>query len=117
MQEEISVSIEFDLPLTIGLALNIRGGWDQRAVRCALDVLRVADLVTRPSPEELHVALSNTTAADARAVEERLREVVPEAAFGVATYLRCCDLPSVLRPIIGKAIRSRTCSNARIAAR
>ena len=65
--------------------LNIRGGWDQRAVRCALDVLRVADLVTRPSPEELLVALSNTTAA-ARAVEERLREVVPETAFGVATY-------------------------------
>ena len=77
------------------LALNIRGGWDQRAVRCALDVLRVADLVTRPSPEELLVALSNTTAADARAVEERLREVVLEAAFGVATYNRDSESDTV----------------------
>lgn len=86
LREEISVSIEYDLPLTIVLALNIRGGWDQRAVRRALDVLRVVDLVTRPSPEELLVALSNTTADEARTVEERLREVVPEAASGVATY-------------------------------
>ena len=87
-REEISVSIEFDLLLTIVLALNIRGGWEQRDVRRALDVLRVADLVTQPSPAELLVALPNTTAADARAVEERLREVVLEAAFGVATYNR-----------------------------
>ena len=86
LREEISVSVEFDLPLTIVLALNIKGGWEQKAVRRALDVLRVADLATRPGPEELLVALPNTTTADAWAVEERLREVVSEATSGVATY-------------------------------
>lgn len=86
LREEISVSVEFDLPLTIVLALNIKGGWKQGALRRALDVLRVADLGTRPGPEELLFALPNTTAADARAVEERLREAVPEATSGVATY-------------------------------
>jgi hypothetical protein len=80
LREEISVSVEFDLPLTIVLALNIKGGWEQKAVRRALDV------ATRPGPEELLVALPNTTAADAWAVEERLREVVSEATSGVATY-------------------------------
>jgi hypothetical protein len=86
LREEISVSVEFDLPLTIVLALNIKGGWKQGALRRALDVLRVADLATRPGPAELLFALPNTTAADARAVEERLREAVPEATSGVATY-------------------------------
>ena len=85
LREEISVSVEFDLPLTIVLALNIRGGWDRRTVRQALDVLRVADLATRSAPEELLFALPNTTAADARVVEERLSEAVPEATSGVAT--------------------------------
>ena len=86
LREEISVSVEFDLPLTIVLALNIRGVWDRRTVRRALDVLRVADLATRSAPEELLFALPNTTAADARVVEERLREAVPEATSGVAAY-------------------------------
>ncbi len=86
LREEISDAVEFDLPLTIVLALNIKGGWKQVALRRALDILRVADLATRPGPEELLVALPNTTVADARAVEERLREAVPEATSGVASY-------------------------------
>jgi hypothetical protein len=57
LREEISVSVEFDLPLTIVLALTMSGGWKQRAGRRALDVLRIADLVTRPSPKELLGAL------------------------------------------------------------
>ncbi len=65
LREEISVSVEFDLRLAIVLARNIRGGWEYRAVRRVLDVLRVADLVTQPDPEELPVSLPNTTAVDA----------------------------------------------------
>lgn len=86
LREEISVSIEFVLPLAIVLALNIKGGWEQGTVRRVFDFLRVADLVTRPGPEELLVALPNTTADDAWVVEERLCEAVPEATSGIATY-------------------------------
>jgi hypothetical protein len=85
LREEISVSIEFVLPLAIVLALNIKGGWEQETVRRVFDFLRVADLVTRPGPEELLVALPNTT-ADSWVVEERLCEAVPEATSGIATY-------------------------------
>ncbi len=63
--------------------------------------MRVAALVTPPGPEELLVALPNTTADEARVtrvVEEGLCEVVPEATSGIATYRE-------------RATRARTCRN------
>jgi PleD family two-component response regulator len=44
------------------------------------------DLVAQPAAEELLVALPNTGFADARVVEERLREAIPKATAGVARY-------------------------------
>ncbi len=85
LREEVSVSNEFDLPLTV-LALDIKDGWREEDVRRALAALRTADLVARPDLEELLVVLPNTKTADARVVEERLHETVPKAAVGVAPY-------------------------------
>ncbi|MCA1728273.1 MAG: hypothetical protein LC751_02320 [Actinobacteria bacterium] len=85
LQEEISVSSEFDLPLTV-LALNVKGGWEERDVRSTLDVLRTVDLIAQPEASEILVALPNTITAAARVVEERLRRTVQRAAFGVASY-------------------------------
>lgn len=85
LREEISVSSEFVLPIS-ALVLRIAGGWSDGATRRALDALRTADLVCRPRPDEILVALPNTETDDARVVEERLREAVPEAAVGVAPF-------------------------------
>ena len=87
LREEVSVSTDFDLPLTV-LALVIKDGWREEDVRRALAALRTADLVTQPGPEELLVALPNTEADDARVVEERLREAIPKAIVGFASYGR-----------------------------
>ena len=87
LREEISVSSEFLLPISV-LALRLKGGWNDEETRRALDALRTADLVCRPAPEEVLVALPNTETEDARVVEERLREAVPEAAVGVAPFAR-----------------------------
>lgn len=87
LREEVSVSNEFDLPLTV-LALDIKDGWREEDVRRALAALRIADLVARPDLEELLVVLPNTKTADARVVEERLHEAVPKAAVGAAPYRR-----------------------------
>ncbi len=87
LREEISVSSEFVLPISV-LVLRIAGGWSDEATRRALDALRTADLVCRPEPDEVLVALPNTETDDARVVEERLREAVPEAAVGVAPFAR-----------------------------
>ncbi len=87
LREDISVSAEFDLPLTV-LVLVIEDGWGEDCVRRALDVLRTADLVAQPSDEELLVALPNTRTADAQAVERRLRDALPEASFGATAYKR-----------------------------
>lgn len=87
LREEVSVSTEFDLPLTV-LALVMEGGWREEDVRRALDALRTADLVAQPDAGEILIALPNTKIADARVVEERLRNAVPNAAVGVAPYGR-----------------------------
>ncbi|CAN5152067.1 hypothetical protein BH24ACT19_BH24ACT19_21520 [soil metagenome] len=87
LREEVSVSADFDLPLA-ALALVIEGGWQEEDIRQALDALRAVDLVAQPAAAELLVALPNTRIADAQVVEERLREAVPEAAVGVASYRR-----------------------------
>lgn len=83
LRDELSVSAEFDLPLS-ALALRAGEGFEPEAVRRALEALRVADLICQPDPAEMLVVLPNTKAQDARVVEERLRKAVPEAAFGVA---------------------------------
>jgi hypothetical protein len=83
LREEMEISLEFDLPLTV-LALVIEGGWQEEDTRRALDALRTADLVARPDPRELLIALPNTITADARVVEERLRRAVSKATIGVA---------------------------------
>jgi hypothetical protein len=83
LREEVSISTEFDLPLTV-LALVIEDGWREENTRQALDALRSADLVAQPDPGELLVALPNTKTTDTRVVEERLRQVVPKATIGVA---------------------------------
>ena len=85
LREEISVSSEFVLPISV-LSLRIDGGWSEEAMRRALDALRVADLICQPEPEEILIALPNTTTGDARAVEERLRKAAPEAVVGVAPF-------------------------------
>jgi hypothetical protein len=66
--DEVSASAEFDLPLT-ALALVIEGRWQEEDIRRALDAL--------PTAEELLVALPDNMTADARVVEERLREALP----------------------------------------
>jgi hypothetical protein len=95
LREEVSVSAEFDLPLA-ALALVVEDGWQEEDVRRALDTLRAVDLVAQPAAEELLVALPNTGIADARVVEERLREAIPKAT----------GLPPT-----GRATRPRTCSS------
>lgn len=85
LREEISVSSEFVLPISV-LVLRVEGGWSDEAARRALDALRAADLVCRPEPDEILIALPNTTTRDARVVEKRLRETLPEAAVGVAPF-------------------------------
>ncbi len=85
LREEISISSEFDLPLTV-LALVIEDGWQDEDTRRALAALRTADLVAQPDPGEFLIALPNTITADARVVEERLREALPKATIRVAPY-------------------------------
>lgn len=83
LEEEISVSEEFDLPISV-LTLVLEGGWDAGSTRRVLDSVRTADLVTRPEPAEIAIALPNTVPEDARVVEQRLRKAVPEAGMSLA---------------------------------
>ena len=85
LREEISVSSEFMLPISV-LALRVEGSWSTEATRRALDALRTADLVCQPEPDEILIALPNTETEDAHVVEERLRAAVPEATVGVASF-------------------------------
>jgi hypothetical protein len=84
LEKEMSVCAEFDLPLTL-LVARAEGGLDPETTRRLLDVLRLADLVTLPTPSELVVALPNTDPDGARAVERRVREILPDADVGLAT--------------------------------
>jgi hypothetical protein len=85
LREEVSVSAEFDLPLA-ALALVVEDCWQEEDVRRSLDTLRAVDLVAQPAAEGLLVALPNTGLADARVVEERLREAISKATASVAPY-------------------------------
>jgi len=79
----MALSAEFDLPLTL-LVVRAKEGLDPGTARRLLGVFRTAEFVTRPSPSELAVILPNTTPDGARAVERRVREVLPGADIGLA---------------------------------
>lgn len=92
LREEISVSEEFDLPLSV---LVLEGSWDVSSTRRVLDSVRAADLVAKLETTRIAVALPNTVPGDARVVEQRLREAVPEAAVRL-TERRTGDGPGDL---------------------
>jgi hypothetical protein len=84
LEEEISLSAEFDLPLTL-LVVRAEGELEPETTRRLLRALRTAELVTLPTPSELAVALQNTDLNGARAVERRVRKILPDADIGLAT--------------------------------
>ena len=82
--EEISISIEYDLPLILLLVFR-RDGWNPRATSRILDALRAVDIIAQPGPREIAVALPNSGPDAARAVERRLRRVLPDIAVGLTS--------------------------------
>lgn len=104
LQEEISVTTDFDLPLSALVAL-VDGGWGEDSIQRVLGALRVADLTAAAAPEELAIVLPNTTAEDARVVERRLREAVPEAKIGITSHQMGDSAPVLVE-------RARRCAHA-----
>jgi hypothetical protein len=84
LEEELALSAEFDLPLTL-LVVRAREDLDPETTGRLLGVFRTTEFVTRPGPSELAVILPNTGPDGARAVERRVREVLPDADVGLAT--------------------------------
>lgn len=95
LKEEISLTTDFELPLSALVAL-MDGGWDEDSIQKALGVLRVADLITATAPEELAIALPNTRPEDARVVERRLREAVPDAKVGITPHHSGDTVPTLV---------------------
>lgn len=81
----MAVSTEFSLPLSL-LAVVLDGGWDEGPTSRAAGTLRAAELISRTGPSDLVVALPNTGPENARAVERRIRESVPDARTGIAAF-------------------------------
>ncbi len=96
LREEISVSYEFVLPISV-LALRVGGGWSAEATRRALDILRTVDLVCQTEGDEILVALPNTEKNGALVVEERLRAAIPEAAVGGAPFAQSDTVESLVK--------------------
>ena len=84
LEEELALSAEFDLPLTL-LVVRAEEDLDPETTGRLLGVFRTAEFVTLPSPSELAVILPNTDPDEARAVEGRVRDVLPDAGVGLAT--------------------------------
>jgi hypothetical protein len=84
LEEEMALCAEFDLPLTL-LVVRAKTGLDPETIRRLLGVFRTSEFVTRPTSSELAVILANTGPDGARAVERRVREVLPDAYVGLAT--------------------------------
>ncbi len=84
LEEELALSAEFDLPLTL-LVVRAEEDLDPETTGRLLGVFRTTEFVTRPGPSELAVILPNTGPDGARAVERRVREVLPDADVGLAT--------------------------------
>lgn len=85
LEEEISVSTQFGLPLSVLVAV-MEGGWDPESEDRAVGTLRVADLVARSEGSDLIVVLPNTGLESARAVERRLREILPRVGIGISEF-------------------------------
>jgi hypothetical protein len=85
LQEDMSLSDAFDLPLTL-LVVRAKDRLDPQTTRRLLDVLRTAEPTTLPTPSELAVVLPNTGPDSARAVERRALNVLPDARIGLAVY-------------------------------
>jgi hypothetical protein len=98
LEEDMSLSDEFDLPLTL-LVIRAKGGLDPQTTRRLLDVLRTAEPATLPTPSELAVVLPNTGPDSARAVERRALEVLPDARVGLAVY----EPGDAARDLLGRA--------------
>jgi hypothetical protein len=84
LEEEMALSAEFDLPLSV-LVVRVEGGLEPETTSRLLGALRTAELTTLPTPSEFAVALQNTDLDGARALERRLQEILPEAEISVAT--------------------------------
>ena len=85
LAEDMSLSDEFELPLTL-LVVRAKDELDPQTTRRLLDVLRTAEPATLPTPSELAVVLPNTGPDSARAVESRALQVLPDARVGLAVY-------------------------------
>jgi hypothetical protein len=85
LEEDISLSNAFDLPLTV-LVIRVTDRLGAQTTRRLLDVLRTAEPATLPTPSELAVVLPNTGPDSARAVELRALKVLPDARIGLAIY-------------------------------
>lgn len=83
LEEEISVSTQFGLPLCVLVAV-LEDGWDPESENRAVRTLRVADLVARTEGSDLAVVLPNTGLENARKVERRLRGILPQAGIGIS---------------------------------
>jgi|SRR5215217_6696575 len=77
LEEEVALSAEFDLPLTL-LVIRAKSEPDP-------EIFRTAEFVTMPDPSEIAVILPNTDPHGARALERRVRRVLPDADVGLAT--------------------------------
>ena len=95
LREEISVSSEFVLPISV-LALRVEGSWSTEATRRALDALRTADLIAQTADDELAIALPNTVSENAQVVERRLRDSIPEASVGITAHRNGDTVPDLL---------------------
>lgn len=84
--EELSLAIQFDLPLTV-VVIRRANGWDEGSMRLALDVLRLADLASLATPRHLASFLPNTGVEGAKAIEGRVKEALPETSLGFASHL------------------------------
>jgi hypothetical protein len=84
LEEEMALSAEFDLPLSV-LVVRVEGGLEPETTSRLLGALRTAELTTLPTPSEFAVALQNTDLDGARALERRLQKILPEAEISLAT--------------------------------
>ena len=84
LEEEMALSAEFDLPLSV-LVVRVEGGLDPETTSRLLGDLRTAELTTLPTPSEFAVALQNTDLDGARALERRLQRILPDAEISLAT--------------------------------
>jgi hypothetical protein len=96
LEEEMSLSAEFDLPLTL-LVVRTKHELDPETTRRLLDVLRTAEFATLPNPSELAVILPNTDPDGARAVGRRVREILPDADVGLAISEPDDEVPGLLK--------------------